>query len=75
MQIIFNIPADKVQRVVDAINGLYPIPPDLVEIVTPQQWAKERLRQFVINTVLRYEQKMAADQAKGEISPDDDLIT
>ena len=71
MQITFTIPDDKFQRVVDAVNGIYPVPPGF----SPQQWAKERVRQFVITTVLRYEQGVAMDQVREDVLPDNELIT
>jgi len=74
MQITFTIPDDKFQRVVDAINGVYLMPAELAG-TTPQQWAKERMRRFVIATVFRYEQGIAMDQVRKNVLPDDGIIT
>lgn len=84
MQIIFTIPDDKLQRIIDAINGIYPVPfladiedpesPGIPEF-SPQQWAKERVRRFIVDTVHRYEQIIAINQAKENTPPDDELAT
>lgn len=75
MQIVFFIDDTKVQRVVAAINGLYPMPSELEETMTPVQWAKEKIRRFMVAVVFRYEQKAATEQALGLIVQDDDLVT
>ena len=84
MQIIFTIPNEKLQRIVDAMSGIYPMP-FLVDVedpespgtpeFSPQQWTKERVRRFIIDTVHRYEQTIAINQAKENIPPDDGLAT
>lgn len=75
MQIIFTIPDEKVTRVVDAICGLFPIPTDTNgnPLFTPAQWAKEKIRRFIIDIVFRYEQKKAKDEAGNLITRDDTL--
>lgn len=71
MQIIFDILDEKAQRIVDAMSGIYPRPPEF----SSQQWAKEKVRRFIVYTVYRYEQKIAMDQVKESILPDNDLVT
>ena len=72
--ITFTIPEAKVQRVVAAQKGLYPIPVDGNgdQLFTDNQWAKESLRRHVINDVHRYETKLAKDAATA--AKDDSLI-
>ena len=51
MQITFTIPDEKASRVVDAIAGEHPIPidPDTGDPeFTPNQWAKEYVRRFIV---------------------------
>jgi len=80
-QIVFDIDNNKIDRVVTAMKGLYPIPtipdpenPD-VEIpeFTDNQWAKESVRRWIRDQVARWEQKTAKDAIK--FSPDDDLVS
>lgn len=73
MQIIFNIPDEKVQRVIDAVKGIFPVPVNLAgePLFSDAAWAKERFRRMMIQTVHAYETKIAVDQ----IIKDDSLIT
>ena len=86
----FNVPADKLPRIVAAMVGLYPVPqiPDpnwvdpgdgsqapMVNEFTNNQWAKEALRRKVIRDVRRWEHKVATDAAGGAITEDDDLLS
>jgi len=80
--ITFTIPDDKIQRVVNAMKGLYPIPminngtvenPNLVPEFTDSQWAKERVRRFIRDTVARYEQRVAIESVK--YTPDNDIAS
>ena len=80
-QINFTIPDAKLQRIVDAMKGLYPIPwiPDPqdpeteIPEFTDNQWAKEALRRLVVRSVSRWETKVAKDAAA--VSLDDGIIT
>jgi len=63
MELTFYIANENVQRVVDAVNGLYPIPPELVGELTPGQWTKEWIRCSIVRIVRRYEQRQAAQAA------------
>lgn len=69
MILTFNVPDDKVSRVVDAMNGLYECP----ETFTKAQWAKECIRQFVMKVVSRWETICAQEEAK--VSIDTSIIT
>jgi len=83
MQITFNIPDDKVQKVIDAMKGLYPIPQVLIDPNNPMggtepqftdtQWAKEKTRRWIRDQVARWEQKIAQDAI--EFSPEDNIIS
>ena len=84
-QITFDIPADKIDIIVEAMQGIYPIPkvlsdpqdPDSGSVpeFTPNEWAKERVRRFIIDTVHRYQVKQARDAARDGISADDDIAS
>lgn len=88
MQITFTIPDNKIQRIIDAMKGLYPIsqisdpkwvdPKDgsqapMVPEFTDGQWAKESVRRWIRNQVARYEQKVVKDAIA--FSPEDDIVT
>lgn len=82
MEIKFNIPEEYVERIIKAIKGMYPIPttqeypeaPAIPEF-TDAQWAKERVRRFILNTVRNFEQKKVIDEAIAGISIPGDIIT
>jgi len=76
-EINFSVPADKLPRIMEAMEGVYPIPTDAegVPLFTGGQWAKEAVRRFVIRTVLRWERKVAVDMAAETISEDNDLLS
>ena len=62
-----NIPTTaQAQRIIAAINGLFPPPVDDngVALHTPQEWAKEWIKEQLIRTVQRYENKLAQDAAQ-----------
>ncbi len=76
--ISFDIPNEKVQRVANAMCGIFPIPIDEesgIPLFTKNQWAKEAIRRFVIKTVGRWEKKIAIDEARNNTPEDDDLLT
>lgn len=76
MEITFRISDEKVQRVVDAMKGLYPIPIDfetMEPLFTDNQWAREKIRRWIRDQVARYEQMAAQD--KIEYSPEDEIIS
>lgn len=78
--ITFTIPDNKIQRVVTAMKGLYPIPqiPDpenegqTIPEFTDGQWAKESVRRWIRDQVARYEQRTAKDAIS--FKPEDDLL-
>lgn len=86
--ITFIIPDQKLQRVIDSIGGLYPVPqiPDpewvnpgdgskapMVDQFTPAQWAKEFIRRFIINVDYRY--RLKVEREATSITSDDELAT
>lgn len=77
MQITFTIPDGKVQRAINAIEGLYPIPRDDDDnpLFTANQWAKEKIRRSIVDIVFRYEQREAQREAKELIERDDTLVS
>lgn len=81
--ITFTIQNGEIQRVIDAMKGLYPIPqintaeegllPVMENEFTDAQWAKESLRRHIINQVRRFEQKEAEKVVS--VQSDDSLIS
>ena len=62
-EIKFNIPDDKVLKLVEAFNGLYPRPAttneETDEVTYPfneNEWVKECVRRFVVSQEARYRQ-------------------
>lgn len=64
--ICISVDNDQVDRVVNAMEGLYTIPVDTngVPEFTANQWAKECVRRWVKKQVHRWEAKSAADSIK-----------
>ena len=57
-EIKFQIPDDKLPRIVAAMKGFFAIPLDEETgepLFTDNQWAKECIRRYVISIVQRYE--------------------
>lgn len=75
MDITFTVDNAKVDRVINAMEGLYPIPTDEsgTPLFTPTQWAKESIRRWIRNQVARWEQRVAIKAV--EFTPDDTLVT
>lgn len=80
-QITFTIDNEKIERVKDALAGLYPIPniPDPanpfqgIPQFTKTQWAKECIRQWIVRQVARWEQSQA--QKKIAYNEENDLVS
>ncbi len=81
-QIIFTIDNGKIQRIKDALAGLYPIPqinegtedePDMQPEFTKSEWAKECTRRWIIRQVARFEYKTTIDAVV--YNEEDDLVT
>jgi hypothetical protein len=80
-QIIFNIEDTKIERIKNALVGLYPIPSiedpenpgQFIPEFTENQWAKESVRRWIVKQVARWEQKQAMDAIA--YNEEDDLIT
>jgi len=71
--ITFTIPNEKIQRIINAMKGIYPIPEtDGTPDFTDNQWTKEALRRWVVHTVRRYETKVAQENI--EVNADDEII-
>jgi len=79
----FTITDEKVQRVKNAIAGLYPIPliedPEnpgkFIPEFTKGQWAKEGVRRWLIRQVQRWETVSAVETAKENVVYEDDLVS
>ena len=76
-QIIFNIPTDKLDKVVAAIKRANPIPPDDNgdPLFTDNAWAKEAIRRLIVAWVYEYERKIAVDAAAEGVTTDEDVAT
>ena len=78
-KITLTIPEAKVQRIVNAMKGLYPIPQstdkddNTTNDFTDNAWAKEALRRLIVRDVQRWETKVAQDAAV--VEPDDDIVS
>lgn len=80
--VTFTIPDEKVPRVREAMLGMYPIPfwvnPATEEYepqFTENQWMKERVRQFIRDTVHQWEVRQAKIAAQGSVPVDDEIAT
>jgi len=75
-QITLTIPDNKLQKVLDAFEEKYPIPIDENDapLYTQSAWAKEQIRQFIIKTVLKREQRIARASFVDAVA-DDDVVT
>ena len=77
IEVTFTIPDEELQRVKDAFVYTYPIPLDPITsepLYTVNQWVKEVIKDFVKNKVLRFERRVAMDDAKDTIERDEDII-
>jgi len=74
-QITFNVPADKVQRVIDMLKHYFPVPVDGAgdPQFTDQEWAKESIRRWLVKQVQRYERQQQIGQVSVDL--DDDLLS
>lgn len=82
MDIIFTIDNEKVSRVIDTMNWLFPIPqintgteeePIWENEFTENQWAKEAIRRWIIKQVKRYETYQAKQTV--DIPAENDLVS
>jgi len=80
----FNVSEDKVDDILEAFKGLFPIPdenvgteeePDMQPAYTDAEWAKQCIKNYVVNTVKRYQQTAAIKAAKDGVSVADDVVT
>ena len=72
----YTIPDNKVQKVIDTMKWLYPVPLDVttgLPLFTDQAWAKEALRRYVRDMVAKHEVYLL--QQAANVVPDDTLIT
>lgn len=77
MQIVFDIPDEKFQRVIDAIKELFPIPKNGNDtpLYTDEEWVKEKLRRILVELVYQSELKVARVTARELIEKDDSIVT
>jgi len=73
--ITFTVPNEKVSRIVDAMEGLFPIPEDTEgnPLFTKNQWAKEAMRRWIVKQVYRYERDKSIKDLN--VKPDDTLAS
>ena len=79
VSVTFDIKQEHVPRLMDAMEGLYPIPQDDqgVPLFTKQQWARVATKRLWIRDVKRWEAKVARDAASQPIVeiPDNEIDT
>jgi hypothetical protein len=70
--ITLTIPDDKLERVKDGLLAVYPnVSPDK----TDNQWLKERIRLFIIQSVKRGESMLAQQAAVDALTETDSLVS
>jgi hypothetical protein len=70
--ITLTIPDDKLERVKDGLLAVYPnVSPDM----TDNQWLKERIRLFIIQSVKRGESMLAQQAAVDALTETDSLVS
>jgi hypothetical protein len=60
--ISFDIPDEKIDKVVDSLVNLFPIPlaeDKVTPLFTQNQWAKECVRRWIVTQVARWDQVKA----------------
>ena len=74
--ITLNIPAQHVNRVLDAVKGMYPIPVDENgdPTHTDAEWGKKILEDYLKSIVKRYEQRQAMDTARTNVVVPDTVV-
>ena len=74
--ITVNVPAQHVNRVLDAIKGLYPIPNDENgdPTHTNAAWAQKIMEDHLRSIVRRWEQRSAMDTAKRNVVVPDEVV-
>ena len=70
--ISFTIPDDKLDRVRDGLLAVYPNPS---QVLTDNQWLKERIRLFIIQSVKRGESMIAQAEAVEALTETDSLVS
>ena len=68
MLITFTIPAEHVDRLIDAIHAKFPIGPEDEDAgFTRPQWAKEAVRRYLVHLVRRHEGGIADTAARRDV--------
>lgn len=75
-QIIFDITTENAQRILDAFEAIYPIPETVpgTPDYTPGEWARKKLKDYVVDLVSNHEQQIAIQAASDAHQPDPDLV-
>jgi len=78
--ITFTISSENLTRILNAFEEIYNIPlmldpespnePVWIPQYTKAEWARLKLKEFVINTVLEYERR----DASKDVEPDEDVV-
>lgn len=80
----FTIPDDKVSEILTSIKGVYPIPMenkgteeelDMQPTYSDAEWAKQKIKDFVVDTVKTYKRKVAIETAQNSVVREDDLLS
>ena len=72
MQITFNIPNDKLPRIIEAFADRHR-PDEETQAFTDAQWAKESIRRFIIGVVFKHERSRAIRNITVQL--DDSLVS
>ena len=74
--ITLTIPDPKVQRILDGIAGIYPIPETVpgTPDYTKAEWARLHLKDHLIDVVTAWERREAIRIAGDGVVPDNDLL-
>ena len=74
-QLVLNIPDDKINRLLDALEGLFPIPMDSEtgeQLFTRNQWGKECVRRWLVRQDARWQQILV--QSACEYTEDNSIV-
>ena len=81
MKITLMISDDKIHSIIDAMEHVFRIPTERDEdgkeipLFTPEQWLRERIRRFIVDTVYRSKRAKAECLAAAETHREDDIVT
>ena len=74
-EIKFIIPTEKLAKVLDGFEALYPIPLDDEgsPLHTKAEWARKKVKEYIVSTVARGERLLAVNAAKAAVVEDETM--